>query len=240
MPTIDDICRYSWRWSIWVLFSWSLVSLWLGSSLYGRNEQGWLSSSDHRSTRHDLSLRIRSNAGRTAYGCCPPSYYCANNPQTCQSLATTGAVKVTSCTDYTETATSTITFPAIFGTTTVSTMTAYAPLIQIVFQSTDVKSAVTITPSADTGLDTGDRAAIGVGVVALVFLAVALILAAFLLRWRRTQKKWTPTGPNPPNTQPIYETPAKERNPAAETDGTPLTELADPHTDFDRSRWQAR
>jgi hypothetical protein len=116
-------------------------------------------------------------------------------------------------------------------------MTAYAPLIQIVIQSTDVKSVVTITQGPDSGLDTGDKAAIGVGVVALVVLGLALILAILLLRRRLTRKNWTPAEPGPPTTQPIYETPAKERNPAAEAGGTPLTELADPQTDFGRSRW---
>ena len=175
--------------------------------------------------------------GETAYGCCPPSYYCANNPQTCQSLATTGEVKFTSCTDNTDTATSTLILPQTSGTNTVSTMTAYAPLIQIVFQSTDVKSAITITQRPDSGLDTGDKAAIGVGAVALVLLGLALVLGIFLLRRRRTRKDWIPAEPGSPTKQPTYGTPAKYGNPAAETEGTPLTELADPQTDFSRSRW---
>jgi preprotein translocase subunit SecG len=76
-----------------------------------------------------------------------------------------------------------------------------------------------------------------VGVVALIFLGLALVLVIFLLRRRSARKNWTPTEPDPHTMQPKYETPAKQRNPAAEAEGTPLTELADPHTDFGRSRW---
>ena len=176
--------------------------------------------------------------GETAIGCCPHSYYCANNPQTCESLVTSGVVKATSCIDTTHTSTFDLTVPISTGTQTVRTVMAYAPLIQLVWQSTDIKSIVTVTTSPDGSLDTGDKAAIGVGVIALILLGVAIVLGIFLLRRRRSSRAWTPTEPpHHPETSPDYPGRPKDGRTAAEAEGVPLTELPDPQTDFNRSRW---
>ncbi|KAK3705987.1 hypothetical protein LTR37_012981 [Vermiconidia calcicola] len=84
------------------------------------------------------------------------------------------------------------------------TLEAFAPLIQIVYQQTDVDAhtivypTVTVTRAATTneatdgatGLNTGEQAAIGIGVVALLLLGVAIVFAWLLLRQRR--RKTTP------------------------------------------------
>lgn len=176
-------------------------------------------------------------AGETAVGCCPSSYVCAYNPQTCVSTMSTGTLLATACYDYTSTTTYILPVPISTGSRTVSEVMAFAPLVQIVWQSTDVHSVVTVTSSSDDnekGLDTGDQAAIGVGVVALVLLTAAVVLGVLLLRRRRKTKGCDSYQPNNSVAPASSPKEVQGRSVRAETEGTPLNELQDPQTDFSR------
>ncbi|KAI8634263.1 hypothetical protein F5Y19DRAFT_412738 [Xylariaceae sp. FL1651] len=161
----------------------------------------------------------------TAVGCCPTGFRCKFNPgvdgaQTCYSIASTGSFAAVHCSSGTSngfnyygvptTATATggiSTATEGTSTTVISVVTIYAPLFQLLYQSTDlpsvqpasttstaISSSITSTtttipaPSssqlAEGGLSTGAKAGIGVGagIAGLALLGAAVF---FFFRRRR-------------------------------------------------------
>ncbi|KAI0111084.1 hypothetical protein GGR51DRAFT_557492 [Nemania sp. FL0031] len=180
----------------------------------------------------------------TAVGCCPTGFHCVytpggNNAQTCYSIATIGSFAAVGCSsgmsnDYryynvpatvTETVGSSST--ALIATV-ISTVTIFAPLFQLHYQSTDLSSsqissttqtasstlASTSTmpaspnppsssPSAAAGLSSGAKAGIGVGagVGGLLLLGAAIF---FFFRRRKSSNhvsELMAAQPPPPFTQ---------------------------------------
>ena len=120
---------------------------------------------------------------------------------------------------------------------TVSTVYAQAPLIQLVYQSQDLEAftivsataaTVTVTnqPGKSSGLDTGDKAAIGVGVVGIILLIACIVLGWLLLRRRRREKAWSEPAELP--NQDGHGFVAEKRQSRREMDGTALNELDNP------------
>ena len=166
---------------------------------------------------NSFQFQFALQPGETAVGCCPKGYFCTGTYQTCLSFATNEVLTVTKCVDGTSTVTSTLSVP----NPAASTVQLYAPLVQLVWQSSDIKPTVTVTQHAENanshGLDTGDQAAIGVGVVAAVGFVAIAILACLLLRRRRRVR----------TTYPNHSAPNewKEAEGTAESEATPLAEL---------------
>ncbi|KAI0505622.1 hypothetical protein F5B22DRAFT_651556 [Xylaria bambusicola] len=180
----------------------------------------------------------------TAVGCCPSGFQCKHNPgvdgaQTCYSIATTGSFPVVSCSsgksndfaDYVVPATVTETVGSAstsLAVALINTVTIYAPLFQLNFQSTDLPSvnpdrtaASTLssthtipgdssspTSSAAGGLSTGAKAGIGVGAAVGAIGSIALLTAIFLYyrkRARKSPSELMVTEQSPSNLkQPIY------------------------------------
>ncbi|KAI0528438.1 hypothetical protein GGR58DRAFT_496010 [Xylaria digitata] len=165
--------------------------------------------------------------GETAVGCCPTGFHCKYNPgvdgaQTCYSVVTAGSFPVVSCSSGTSndfrdyyvpaTVTETVESSSVWlAATLISTVTVFAPLFQLHYQSTDfpptrsssTTQTIVSTPvrtitipassnspstslSADVDLSSSAKAGIGVGVAIGGSLLLAAI-AFFCFRRRRTR-----------------------------------------------------
>ena len=184
-----------------------------------------------------FTFQFSLEPGETALGCCPHGYICTGGgypyQQTCVSSVTSGVIPVTQCFDGTSTTSYDITVPITKASPTVSTVVAHAPLIQLVYKSSDAEAITIIRPTVTVtrtpqGLDSGDQAAIGVGVVALIFLVGCIVLGWLFLRLRRQRQTWA-TAPPPNSEDPSGgRVDRKEGLPSRELDGTPLNELGYP------------
>ena len=159
---------------------------------------------------------------------------------------TTGTLQVISCVHLTETTTFDLTVPYTTSSSAISTVLVNAPLFQIVWKSTDLEmygrptatnpaTNSTQQTGASSGLTSGDKAAIGIGVVAVIILGVCLVLGWCLLHQRkraRQGEKERQGGYDRPLMPP---TDAKERpeHPyISETGGTELSELPAPTSEM--------
>ncbi|KAL1877888.1 hypothetical protein Daus18300_002241 [Diaporthe australafricana] len=137
----------------------------------------------------------------TAIGCCPSGFFCYGD-QKCAVSISSSTIATAQCSggDAIDLATLSIPYTTTQSSSvaTISTFTAIAPLLQLMYQSSDVSTASTTgsSSSSDTatssgqGLSTGAAAGIGVGVgLGVVILAVA---AFWFWRARRKNSRAAP------------------------------------------------
>ncbi|KAI1329386.1 hypothetical protein F5Y16DRAFT_397571 [Xylariaceae sp. FL0255] len=168
------------------------------------------------SVESGFTFQYPLTAGETAIGCCPPGFTCNYEPggaQTCISAGTTGSFAAVTCSSGTSDGFNYFNVPETTavtesgGATTtafISTVAVYAPLFQLLYQSSDVSQAQQTSASisiglnggstsssssstGSSGLSVGARAGIGVGVAIAVLVILAAIIA-FGIR-KRKQKQ---------------------------------------------------
>ncbi|KAH6880377.1 hypothetical protein B0T10DRAFT_412231 [Thelonectria olida] len=190
----------------------------------------------------------------TAVGCCPEGFRCKEgDAQTCYSLVTTGSFAAVMCSDGSSNDYGYVDVPKTVvsvvsestATSVLGTVTIYAPLFQLNFQSSDLPSSSTAgtdsteahsteTQSAETsrasdqsdndgGLSVGAKAGIGAGVGALALLIIGVAVFLFLRKRRgRTPPAELPSTPGKPPPQGLYSKPV---NPSELESTTPRSEL---------------
>ncbi|KAH8771020.1 hypothetical protein F5883DRAFT_551694 [Diaporthe sp. PMI_573] len=156
--------------------------------------------------------------GETAVGCCPTGYTCFNSESSgasCALTATSTAMTMATCDSAASMVSFLETYPLVteetyiltggdqstISTTTIETMTAWAPMIQINWRSTDMAATPTSTPSSTASTSAGPTTAVNeepsgtIPVVSIIGITVgcgvALLAACaigFLLRRRRRTK----------------------------------------------------
>ncbi|KAH8682694.1 hypothetical protein BX600DRAFT_506262 [Xylariales sp. PMI_506] len=157
---------------------------------------GWLTACSATATADaqisgDFSFQFSLSAQETALGCCPSGYICTFDlvtHQSCvQSVTTTSTFTAAACVF---TANSIATFIA-----TAIPSQIWAPMIELVYKSTDLSLNVTATGTATTsaptittpitssGLSPAADAGIGVGIAAVI-----LSILGFLWFWRRKRR----------------------------------------------------
>ncbi|GAB7348899.1 hypothetical protein MBLNU459_g7591t1 [Dothideomycetes sp. NU459] len=147
-------------------------------------------------TSYDFQFSL--TAGETAVGCCPSGYSCASLPdygwQTCINVAHKTALPAAACSDSSYVSVSSITVPYSNGTSTVSAVTLYAPLIQLNWRSHDViTSTATSTSSSTTTTTTTTSSPTATtsptphkgstAVIIGVIVPVVVVMTAALLFW---------------------------------------------------------
>ncbi|KAK2607778.1 hypothetical protein N8I77_006430 [Diaporthe amygdali] len=143
----------------------------------------------------------------TAIGCCPSGYFCYGE-QKCALSISSSTVSTLQCSDGRAVDLATLSIP--YTTTqsssvaTISTFSAYAPLLQLMYQSSDISSTTSPPSTTSTssgqetnssggqGLSTGASAGIGVG----VGLGVIILAAAAFWFWRVRRKNMKTAAPN--------------------------------------------
>jgi hypothetical protein len=145
-----------------------------------------------------LSGNMCDNSGYEAFRAGTPTYI-----MSCVSTLTAGSVVVATCSKSSR-GVSVLTIPTAAATATTSPeFRAYAPMIQLVWQSSDLQTSSSSTgtsptstgnatapdtqtaPPASSGLSAGASAGIGVGATIAVLAVVALLLWRFCRRRKR-------------------------------------------------------
>ncbi|KAK7932280.1 hypothetical protein PG985_002992 [Apiospora marii] len=144
--------------------------------------------------------------GETAVGCCPSQYTCTTDVkaiQTCKRFVTSGVYTVERCSGYADPGTTAEIRTASGDTTHM----LFAPMIQMIWQASDLdvaatsRSTVGVAPTtgqieapARSGLDTGAKAGIGVGAALAGLLVLGGVVGWFILSRRRRKGRQEETG----------------------------------------------
>ncbi|KAH7014159.1 uncharacterized protein B0I36DRAFT_369148 [Microdochium trichocladiopsis] len=180
---------------------------------------------------HESRFQFPLSAGETAVGCCPTisslrdaaflATVDGSGHQTCRLVLSTGAVDLVRCTSPGSTTVEARSVPWSSGNSTMSQYDIYAPLIQIVWKSTDIPpgalppanivasatSSVTTTTTTNTSPSlepltwTGwqkSMAVLGGAITAVVFCCLALLFAVFWSLWKEIKaRQRRPLAPSP-------------------------------------------